>query len=299
MQLLRAELWEMKQQVQTIHEEKEALEAQKRRLQEERNQLAREREEHVAHVVSAHLGDIWLFGVKTLGAHRKVAKVARKLTDEGEKVKPYREWKKGLKGPRMEALWFRSFPDPGEIGNESRNEWGELLLVWSGQWQCSKDYSYTYESSRKIELDPQGSKPGTEERAARVAEWQEDVQVERRRREAEYHVLCFDELEAAVRQRIEAVDGQVALSIRDFAKRLLQWPGIKDASREVTVRLRRKLMKEISSNRQLGNLAIQLRVAPGSSLEEIAEEARHVMSNLDLARDWLDEATEDRRLWSG
>lgn len=276
MQLLRTELWETKQEKQKIYKEKQELENQKRGLQAERDEFARQREEYVAHVVSARLGDLWLFGVKTLAAYKEIAELSQELLITAEKIKSYRSWGQGQNAVSVNEVWVRFLPTLGEIRSEKRSEWGELLLDWSGQWQCSKNHSYISQSYEYIKFDP----------------------VEYRRRLAEYHVLCFDELEDTVRQRIEVVDGKPALNIRDFSYRLLEWPGIKNTSVEVKKRIRSRLTNEISINLQLANVAIQLRVAKGASLKEISDEARRIQANIQIARDWLDKATKDRHIWT-
>ena len=192
----------------------------------------------------------------------------------------------------MDSFFSRAW----DTDEESRSEWGEFLIDWSGQWQCSRELSYVMGSYSETEFDPQGSKPGTQQRAELVTEWQQRSQVEYWRRLAEYHVLCFDEWEDAVRQRIET-DDDATLSIRGFSERLLKWQRFTNAGEEVKQRIRGKLTDEISVNRQLGNLVIELRVSRGASLKKIAEEARLVKINVGIARDWLDEATKDRHLW--
>ena len=296
-QLLQSELLETKQEMEAIYKEKEELETQKKQLQDERIELARQREEHVAHVVNGRLGDLWLFGVRTLDAYRTLAASGQELVDKAEKVKMYRDWNEDNQVEDIGERWRFWLPDPEEIHNDRYTEWGDLLLDWPDGWECSIDYSYVYKGYEDIEFDPQGSKPGTRQRAERVSEWQEDIQVENRRRLAEYHVTCFDEWESKVRERIKSVDGEAALNIRDFSKRVLEWPGINSAGKEVSARIRNRLMSEISNNSQLANLTIQLQVAEGASLQEIAIEAGRVENNVEIARDWLDEATKDRHLW--
>lgn len=296
-QLLQSELWETKQEMKAIYREKEELESQKKRLQNERIELSRQREEHVVHVVNGRLGDLWLFGVRSLDAYRTLAKSGQELVDKAEKVEMYRDWNESNQVEDIGEMWSFWLPDPEDIHNDRHTEWGDLLLYRPHWWECSIDYSYVYERSKDIKFDPKGSKPGTKQRVKRVTEWQQDVQVEYRRRLAEYHATCFDEWESAIRERIESVDGETALNIRDFSNRVLEWLGINNASKEVTDRIRSRLMNEISNNSQLANLTIQLQVAEGASLQEIAVEAERIENNVKIARDWLDEATKDRHLW--
>ena len=57
-------------------------------------------------------------------------------------------------------------------------------------------------------------------------------------------------------------------------------------------------MSEISNNSHLANLTIQLQIAEGASLQQIAEEGKRVEDNVKIARDWLNEATKDRHMWT-
>ena len=113
MQLLRADLVETKEQMQIVHQEKEALEDERKRLQGERNELAREREEHVAQLVNARLGELWNVGVQALGKYRTVAELGQDLLAEAESVEQYRDWKESQKEVPIKSIWIRSFPVPG------------------------------------------------------------------------------------------------------------------------------------------------------------------------------------------
>jgi hypothetical protein len=84
----------------------------------------------------------------------------------------------------------------------------------------------------------------------------------------------------------------------DFAEQLLGSPELDDVSQEILERVRGKLMSEVMVNRQLGNVVLELRVPVGAPYADITEEARRIVQNLHLARDWLDEATRDRRMWA-
>lgn len=298
-QLLQSELWETKQEMKVIFDEKEELENQKKRLQDERNELARQREEHLVHVVNGRLGDLWLFGARTLAAYRKVTELSQELLDLTEKVEIYRDWNESNEVASIRQAWMFYLPVPEEISTYKRSDWGELLIDMNdGSWECSKGGIFSIFSYEDVKFDPQGTKRGTKKRARLYAEWQQNVQAVQRRRVAEYHLSCFDEWESVVRQHIQAADGETALNIQDFSERLLEWPGITTVSKEVKDRIKNKLMSEISNNSHLANLTIQLQVSEGASLQEIAEEARQVESNVKIARDWLDEATKDRHMWT-
>ena len=295
-QLLQSELWETKQEMMVIYEEKEKLENQKKQLQDERNKLTRQREEHVIQVVNDRLRDLWLFGARTLAAYRRLAEISEELLDLTEKVEIYRNWNEDKKLTSIKQAWLFNLSDPEEISTDKLSEWGELLIDMDRSWKCSKGIIYSIYDYEDIKFDPQGTKQGTKKRAELYAEWQQSIQVERQRRLAEYHLSCLDELESAVRQRIESADSEAALNIQEFSERLLKWPEMNNVSNQVMERIRNRLLSEISINSYLANLTIQLQVAEGASLQEIAEEARRIQNNVKIALDWLEEATKGRHM---
>ena len=296
--LLQSELLETKQEMKVIYREKEELENQKKQLSEERNELTRQREKHIVHVVNGRLMDLWILGVKTLDAYRAIAEIGQELLDKAEQFETYQDWNEDKQAASLNETWSFFIPDPEDVQNDRRTEWGQVLFDFGRMWNCSKDIEYVLYSYKDIEFDPQDTNPGTKERTKLITEWQNHVKVEERQRLTEYHVSCLDELESAVRQRIESVNGETALSIRGFSERLLEWPGINNVSKEVKERIQNRLMSEISTNSQLAKLTIQLQVTEGASLQEIAEEAKRVENNVKAARDWLDEATKDRLMWT-
>ena len=266
MRLLRSELLVTIEQKRELERQKKKLQDQKKQLQNERNKLAKDREEHIIHVVNAHLHEIWKVGIKILSTHRNIAKLGQELLKDAKNVELYKNWKRGQKKPK--ASWYRwdkYLTFPSQVVYEKRNKWGELILDWSGVWKCSKDISDVI----NLEIDMTA-----------------------------YQLKCFHEWELAFRERIEIIGGQgEAQTLWDFSEQLLSWPSIKNASEEVRNRIRSKLIIKLSDDQSLKTLPIQLRVVEGVSIGEIAEEAKQIKANIERARDWLDEATKERKYW--
>ena len=224
----------------------------------------KEREEHIVHVVNAHLRDIWIAGVRTLRAYKDVAELGQEILNNKKRIKKYIKWDRSPKGASPKGFWYRyEFYIPRETIHEKRTKWGELLLDRGKKWECSKHINDIINLKTTIST---------------------------------YHEVCSREWERAIRDRIEVIGAQgEAQTILDFSKKLLSWPGIKNASKEVKKRTQQIISLK---NQKLRNLPIQLRVIEGISVEDIAEEAKKVIVNIKLARDWLDETTKDRKLWT-
>lgn len=299
-QRLQSDLLKTELQMDAIRKEKKELETQKQRLQDERNKLAQDREEHVIQVTNARLGDLWNHGIRMLRAYKNVAESSQKLWDFSKAVEPYRNWYKGKKIEHSGVHWYLPFPDPNESYTGQQSEWGEHVIDWytGDWWSCSIDHAYVFKGRDDVEFDPQDSQPNSRKRAELVAKWHQDLDAENERRTAEYEVSCFSEFENIVRQRIELIAGEAALTIKDFSDGLLQWLEANNAGEEVQQRIRDKLMKKISTNEKFANLSIQLRVAKGASLQEIEKKADQIIVNVKIARNWLDEATTGRYTWT-
>ena len=298
MQLLQSELSATRQEVQEILEEKEELQSQQLALQEQRDKLARQREKHLQQVVSARLDDLWVYGAKTLRAHWYTATTSQELVELAKEIEPYRNWNATQDGGIEVGYWHRILPMPSEIIIERRTEWGSLQIDSTGIWRCSEDMNHVYAVNDDIVVDIEGTEPLSAERLERINEAQEKRGLEYRRRLVEYHVNCYDELESEIRQRIEVSSSNLAQNIREFSYFLSEWPGLTNTTDEARARITEILTREPGVNSQLANVEIQLRVPKGSSLEEIAKEAIQIQENLEIARDWLDDATRDRLSWA-
>ena len=276
MQILQSELLETKQVIQELNKEKELLKSQQQQLQDERDQFAEQKEKHIVHVTNSLLMDIWILGVDALAAYESVVEVGQEILETENKIKPYRNWHEGMEIKDIDKIWFHTFRKVTHKNIRARRQ-DMPLEDWLEIWKCSKDSSYVYEA---------------------FFEGPDIWEIEFQRRIAEYHVLCFDEFEKTVRQRIELLDGETVLKLGDFLEKLVQWSGTNHISKEVADQIRQKLTDETFINHQLANLVIQLRVPKGASLKEITEEAKRIKNNLKIAQGWLDKATSDRHVWA-
>ena len=234
---------------------------QKKEIEGQKIRLEKEQEKHITRVVNAHLRDLWLVGARNLFAYKITAELGQKILKDSEKVKPSRNW-----DPSNESSYINwdkhMLYERSEFFHEDRTKWGEPYMVYH-LWECSKELGHTEKSLAK------------------------------------YNVSCFEEWEQVFRGRIETVgEERKTLNILDFSKGLLRWLRFQNVNEEVQKSIRRKLTNKLHKNQNLGNLPIQLRVIRGVSIKEIAEEAKQILANLALARDWLDEATKDRKLWA-
>ncbi len=305
-EILRADLLDARKEMQQLSEEKQQLSEEKQELLKIRQQLERQsheleqqREEHVTHVVNGYLRELWEVGSRHLVAYRGLAKIGQELKGESEKFAPLRNWHPNLKEELPQGIWTRSLPNPNKIYKEKRSDWGEILISWGDWWECSKKQvgmSEIYDDYDDMPFDRQGSKAGTRLRAILV-ERQRKIQLEYQKRLAAYNISCFDEWEQAVRRLIAEKTEVNALSIQEFAQNLLSWPGLKNLSQAVIKKITEKLMRELSFNRQLSALPIQLEVSKRASLEEIKDQANEIRENIERAKDWLDRATKDRHRW--
>ena len=303
-ELLRADLLEARKEMQQLSKDKQQLSEEKQQLLEIRQELEsqsreleQQREEHVDHVVNGYLRELWQVGSRYLVAYRGLAKIGQELEGESEKFAPLRNWQPNLKKEIPQRMWTRSLPDPNNIYKEKRSNWGEILISWGYRWDCSKKQVDISEIYDDIPFDPQGSKVGTRRRAILVGERYSKIQLEYQKRLAAYNIGCFDEWEEVVRHQIAEKNEAGALNLQEFAQNILLWPGLRKLSEAVTKKIRKKIMRELSSNRQLSALPIQLSVSKGASLEEIGEQANQIRENVERARDWLDRATKDRHRW--
>ena len=293
-EILRADLLEARKEMQQLSEEKQQLLKIRQQLESQRHELERQREEQVTHVVNGYLRELWEVGSRHLVAYRGLAKVGRELKGEAEKYAPLRNWHPNLKEDVPLRIWKRFLPNPNKIYKEKRSDSGKIQIF---NWECSRKLVDISEIYDDIPFDPQGSKVGTRRRAILAAERHNEVLLEYQKRLAADNISCFDEWEQVVRRRIEGSTEANALNIREFAQDLLSWPGLRKLSQSVTKKIAEKIMRELNSNRQLSALPIQLKVPKGASLEEIKEQANRIQGNINLARDWLDRATEDRHRW--
>ena len=298
MALLNAELLELREEIQAVNREKQQLQVRRQSLEAERVKLRTRQSQHLEHITNALLRDLWLIGVRRLSAYKRLAETSQELQTIARHTLALKEADVTEDTTLHPSMWHHDLPTPEDMPEESRSEWGELLIDWSGFWDCSMSIDYVYEAPTETEFDAQGTRGGTAERAKLVGEWMDRKNEEYRRRTIEYNLTCFSELEEAIRVRIERVEGQGPMVLRDFAEQLLRSQGLDDVSEEILERIRGKLMSEVVANRQLGNLVLELRVSEGAPYADIAEEARRIVQNLHLARDWLDEATRDRRMWA-
>ena len=261
---LQSDLLKTEQQIETIHKEKEKLKNQKQQLQHERNELVQQREEHITYVVNSRLADLWSFGISVLKAYKEEAKLGQSLLEQ-------------VNFSRISDTIY--FPNPENIRNDIRDEWGSFILGGDYWWKCTKN---------KLQIQRDSFK---EERL-------EDMNMKYERDMADFYKTCLNEWEYALRQRIEIKGTKVAFTIKDFSEKLLNWEGISNAGEEVFKRIEYKLTEEISSNPELANLPIRLRVIKNASLQEIEKEANQISTNVRIARDWLDKSTSDRYIWT-
>ncbi|MDE0250006.1 MAG: hypothetical protein OXK72_03255 [Gammaproteobacteria bacterium] len=269
---LSSDLSKTKQQMESIHKEKEELEAQKLQLQYERDELAQLREDHITNV---YLQAVVAYGFGILSVYESEAKAGQGLLALDRKVEPNRNWNRNKKVMPTGIYWEGFyFLDPEKPHTDGK------------RWKCSKSEVQILEDSFKNEFDPKGSKS--------FEKWQQDRDMDYLRDMADYGVSCFNEWEYAVRERIESTDNENVFTIEDFSKKLLQYPGINNAGEKIFNRIQEKLTEEISSNTMLANLPIKLRVTRDASLQEIKEEADRILMNVKIARDWLDKATSSR-----
>ena len=287
---LQLDLFQTKQQLEFIRKKKEELEAEKLQIQHERNELVQLREDHLTNI---RLRALWEYGLDILSAYESEAKVGQGLLDLDQRVESSRNWlnkdwnyKDWLLNKEMpiEISWRRFYlPDP-----EKDPGYGK-----GAPWRCSISTLQILEDSFKREFDPEGTK-SYEEWQEDYGEWEDDRNMDYLRDLVDRQVLCFNEWEHVVRQRIESTDDENVFTVEDFLKKLLQLPAISDAGEKISKRIKTKLTVEISNNTMLANLPIQLRVTKEASLQEIEEEAEQIIGNVKIARGWLGKATSDR-----
>ena len=269
---LQSDLSKTKQQMESMHKEKMKLETQKIQLQRERNELVQLREDHITNV---RLGELQSYGKGILFAFESEARAGQGLFDLDKEIEPNRNWNRDQEVMPTGHSWIGFyFLDPEKPHNDR-----EL-------WECSKSGIQILEDSFKNKFDPKGSKS--------FEKWQQDRNKDYLRDMADYQILCFNEWEHAVRQRIESTDDKNVFTMEDFLKELLEWPEMNNAGEKIFKRIQDKLTVEISNNTVLANLPIRLRVTKEASLQEIKEEADQIVTNVKIARDWLDKATSDR-----
>ena len=287
---LKSDLSKTKEQMESIHKEKEELEAQKLQLQYERDELTQLREDHLTNI---RLQVLWEYGLNILSAYESEAKAGQGLLDFDQRVESsrnwlnkdwnYKDWMLNKETPTASYWRWFDFPDPEKGPGDKKGD----------SWSCSISEHQILEDSFKREFDPEGTK-SYEEWQEDYGEWEDDRNMDYLRDLVDRQVLCFNEWEHVVRQRIESTDDENVFTVEDFLKKLLQLPEINDAGEKIFKRIQTKLTVEISNSTMLANLPIQLRVTKKASLQEIEEEAEQIIENVKIARDWLDKATSDR-----
>ena len=279
-ELLRSELRDAKQEVKSIENERAQLAEEKKRLQIRTNDLRREKEEHVDQVVNARLGELWLRGVRAIGTYREVAKAAAELVETWKCAEERRISAKtasGVKPCKLPSV--ERMPSVEDNQTEERSEWGALRIDWSGLWECSTNAIFFGKDN--------------ENNDTQVGTTLED----NHRRENEREIACFGEWEQTLRNRVEAPDGQEAMSVKHLARQLIETEEVTGASESVKRKISARLFREIELSDGMANMPIEVKVPPGASREEMVRQGKRIVANTERARQWLDRATRGRKQW--
>ena len=222
-ELLRSELSDAKQEVKSIENERTRLEEEKKKLERRARALRHEKEDHVEQVVNARLGELWLLGVRKIGAYRAIAEGSTKLANKWKCAEELRTAGKksdadGCKLPSVDRL-----PTVEDSRIEERSEWGEVLTHWSGLWECSTNSIFFGKDNRE-NAGHSGKDDGNNTKNVRQS-WEEY-----QRRENEREIACFNEWEQAIRMRVESFGGEKEMSIKRLAQQLTDREEIANAS---------------------------------------------------------------------